>query len=266
MQSGFINVLDQSGIDDTISRIDLMKDWWIPRGIYSGEGGFNADEQNPVDFYTLGVATYIDGISNLEYYYDYVKQQNPVFKQYFDWLYSSALVKLGEVLGAPCALWEPLAYPGFHIFGTKPNESPKMATKMYMEQPSATIHLDLQHEKHEFLFDNSFEDVDYDNTLSFTLPIQVPTNGGGLNTWEDESMKQYEIDNKYTKHMKELDYSQWGDYGEPTVVPYEAGKMFWFTGQLVHQIAPAYNADFNDRRISLQGHGVKCDGKWIIYF
>ena len=44
---------------------------------------------------------------------------------------------------------------------------------------------------------NSFEDVDYDNTLSFTLPIQVPTNGGGLNTWEDESMKQYEIDNNY---------------------------------------------------------------------
>ena len=41
MQSGFINVLDQSGIDDAISRIDLMKDWWIPRGIYCGAGGFN---------------------------------------------------------------------------------------------------------------------------------------------------------------------------------------------------------------------------------
>jgi len=66
--------------------------------------------------------------------------------------------------------------------------------------------------------------------------------------------------------MKELDYSKWGDYGEPTVVPYEAGKMFWFIGKLVHQIAPAYNADFNDRRLSLQGHGVKCDGVWQLYF
>ena len=140
-----------------------------------------------------------------------------------------------------------------------------MATKMDMEQPSATIHVDLQHEQHDFLW-NHFADVDLTNTLSFTLPLQVPTNGGGLNTWEEESMKQYEIDNKYTKHMKELDYSKWGDYGEPTVVPYKAGEMFWFIGSLVHQIAPAYNADFNDRRISLQGHGVKCDGVWQLYF
>ena len=134
-----------------------------------------------------------------------------------------------------------------------------------MEQPSATIHVDLQHEQHDFLWSH-FKEVDLENTLSFTLPIQVPMNGGGLNTWEEESMKQYEIDNEYTKHMKELDYSKWGDYDEPTVVPYTAGEMFYFIGSLVHQIAPAYNADFNDRRLSLQGHGVKCDGVWQLYF
>ena len=54
MQSGFIDILDQDGINNTIQRIDLMKDWWIPRGIYCGEGGFTASEENPVDFYTLG--------------------------------------------------------------------------------------------------------------------------------------------------------------------------------------------------------------------
>ena len=264
MQSGFINVLDQSGIDDAISRIDLMKDWWIPRGIYCGAGGFTASEENPVDFYTLGVATYIDGISDIQYYYDYIKDQNPVFKDYFGWLYDAVVYSLWDVIGE-CQLADFLAYPGFHIFGTKPNEPPKMATKMYMEQPSATIHVDLQHEQHDFLWSH-FKEVDLENTLSFTLPIQVPMNGGGLNTWEEESMKQYEIDNEYTKHMKELDYSKWGDYDEPTVVPYTAGEMFYFIGSLVHQIAPAYNADFNDRRLSLQGHGVKCDGVWQLYF
>ena len=264
MRSGYLKVLDKDAIDNTIERVDLLKEWWIPRGVYCGEGGFTASEENPVDFYTLGVATYIDGITDIQYYYDYIKSQNPVFKDYFSWLYDLVIYNLWGEIGE-CQVADFLAYPGFHIFGTKPNEPPKMATKTYMEQPSATIHVDLQHEQHEFLW-NHFKEVDLENTLSFTLPIQVPTNGGGLNTWEDESMKQYEIDNKYTKHMKELDYSQWGDYGEPTVVPYEAGKMFWFTGQLVHQIAPAYNADFTDRRISLQGHGVKCDGKWIIYF
>ena len=264
MRSGYLKVLDQEGIDNTIQRIDLMKDWWIPRGIYCGAGGFTASEENPVDFYTLGVATYIDGISDIQYYYDYIKDQNPVFKDYFGWLYDAVVYSLWDVIGE-CQLADFLAYPGFHIFGTKPNEPPKMATKMYMEQPSSTIHVDLQHEQHDFLWSH-FKEVDLENTLSFTLPIQVPMNGGGLNTWEEESMKQYEIDNEYTKHMKELDYSKWGDYDEPTVVPYTAGEMFYFIGSLVHQIAPAYNADFNDRRLSLQGHGVKCDGVWQLYF
>ena len=264
MRSGYLKVLDKDAIDNTIERVDLLKEWWIPRGVYCGEGGFTASEENPVDFYTLGVATYIDGITDIQYYYDYIKSQNPVFKDYFSWLYDLVIYNLWGEIGE-CQVADFLAYPGFHIFGTKPNEPPKMATKMYMEQPSATIHVDLQHEQHDFLW-NHFKDVDLENTLSFTLPIQVPTNGGGLNTWEEESMKQYEIDNKYTKHMKELDYSKWGDYDEPTVVPYNAGEMFWFIGKLVHQIAPAYNADFNDRRISLQGHGVKCDGVWQLYF
>ena len=264
MRSGYLKVLDKDAIDNTIERVDLLKEWWIPRGVYCGEGGFTANEENPVDFYTLGVATYIDGITDIQYYYDYIKSQNPVFKDYFSWLYDLVIYNLWGEIGE-CQVADFLAYPGFHIFGTKPNEPPKMATKMYMEQPSATIHVDLQHEQHEFLW-NHFKEVDLENTLSFTLPIQVPTNGGGLNTWEEESMKQYEIDNKYTKHMKELDYSKWGDYDEPTVVPYNAGEMFWFIGKLVHQIAPAYNADFNDRRISLQGHGVKCDGVWQLYF
>ena len=264
MRSGYLKVLDKDAIDNTIERVDLLKEWWIPRGVYCGEGGFTASEENPVDFYTLGVATYIDGITDIQYYYDYIKSQNPVFKDYFSWLYDLVIYNLWGEIGE-CQVADFLAYPGFHIFGTKPNEPPKMATKTYMEQPSATIHVDLQHEQHDFLW-NHFKDVDLENTLSFTLPIQVPTNGGGLNTWEEESMKQYEIDNKYTKHMKELDYSKWGDYGEPTVVPYTAGEMFYFIGSLVHQIAPAYNADFNDRRISLQGHGVKCDGVWQLYF
>jgi len=264
MRSGYLEVLDQTLIDNTIERIDLMKDWWIPRGIYCGEDGFTASQENPVDFYTLGVATYIDGITDLQYYYDYIKDQNPAFNDYFGYLYDYVVDKLWDVIG-DCQVADFLATPGFHTFGTKPNEPPKMATKMYMEQPSATIHVDLQHEQHDFLWSH-FKEVDLENTLSFTLPIQVPQNGGGLNTWEEESMKQYEIDNKYTKHMKELDYSKWGDYDEPTVVPYKAGEMFWFIGKLVHQIAPAYNADFNDRRISLQGHGVKCDGIWQLYF
>ena len=132
MRSGYLKVLNQDVIDNTIQRIDLMKDWWIPRGVYCGEGGFTASEENPVDFYTLGVATYIDGISNLQYYYDYIKNQNPVFNDYFGFLYEHVVHALWNTIG-DCQIADFLATPGFHIFGTKPNQPPKMATKMYME-------------------------------------------------------------------------------------------------------------------------------------
>jgi hypothetical protein len=37
-------------------------------------------------------------------------------------------------------------------------------------------------------------------------------------------------------------------------------------GQAKHQIAPAFNCEPRDRRITLQGHGVRCDGVWRLYF
>ena len=50
------------------------------------------------------------------------------------------------------------------------------------------------------------------------------------------------------------------------VAPYTVGKLFYHTGHVLHQIIPGYKLQEGDRRITLQGHGIKCDGKWIIYF
>ncbi|BCU98447.1 MAG: hypothetical protein CM15mV22_0790 [Eurybiavirus sp.] len=43
------------------------------------------------------------------------------------------------------------------------------------------------------------------------------------------------------------------------VVPYKIGQLFYHTGHVLHQIV-GYKLDVWDRRITLQGHGVKCDG------
>jgi hypothetical protein len=259
--SGYLDVLDQERIDAALERIDLLHDWWIPRGIYCANTGFSPDAENPVDFYTLGPATYIDCMSNTQMYTMMTMQTNPLLKDYFDWLYDTIIYHIYYEIG-PCRLNESLAYPGFHIFGCKPGEDPKVATKEYMERPSATIHIDLQHEKHQSVW-NQYSEVDLENCLSFTLCLEVPKTGAGLNTWNEESIKCYEVNNDYSKAIKSLEY---GAYGTPTVVPYIPGKMFYFIGPLQHQIAPAHNLSLNDRRITLQGHGVKCDGVWEIYF
>jgi hypothetical protein len=259
--SGYLDVLDQSGIDGALQTIDMMHEWWIPRGTYSSNTGFASNTLDPIDFYTLGPATYIDCMFSNQVYNMMTMQTNPILKEYFGWLYDNVIYHLYHEVG-PCRLNDKLAYPGFHIFGCKPGQPPKPGTKDHMERPSATIHVDLQQEKHNEVWQD-YQEVDLDNCLSFTLCLEVPKTGAGLNTWEDESVKCYEINDKYTKAIKSLEY---GAYGPPTVIPYIPGKMFYFIGPLKHQIAPAYDLTFNDRRITLQGHGVKCDGVWEIYF
>lgn len=261
MKLGFIDTLPSTHVQAAVDRIDQLYNCWIRRGIYCGEGGFSADDQYPIDFYTLGAVTYIDGLSNLDEYYRYAKDINPILKDFFGWLYDIVLDKLSSEIG-PCELIDELAHPGFHVFGHPPNKEVTPFTNMYLQQPLATIHYDLQHEKHLRVWEK-YEEYDFNNPLSFTLALELPDTGGGLNTWEESLAEQYDRQSEFSKGMKSLSYL---NQGPPTVVEYEVGKMFYFIGPLLHQIAPAYKPVPSDRRITLQGHGILCDGVWKIYF
>lgn len=264
MITGFIDTLSDNQRKMVSSYVDLFEDYWVPRGVYcSYTNSFIQDTKNPIDFYTIGAVTYIDGLVNLQDYYRYAKQVNPILIEYFGWLYSIVLDKLQDQIG-PCDLINDLGHPGFHIFGHKPGKSIRPKTSEFLSKPLATIHYDLQQDKHKKIW-QQFDSYDLDECLSFTLAIEVPKSGAGLNTWEEESVVKYDPDNTFTKKMKSLDYN---DHEPPkAVVPYTEGKMFYFIGKLLHQIAPAVeDADPNDRRITLQGHGVKCDGIWRVYF
>lgn len=262
MITGFVDTLPSTHIQPALDRIDqLYECCWVRRGIYCGDGGFSANDQYPIDFYTLGSVTYIDGLANLPEYYRYARDMNPILKDFFGWLYDIVLNKLDEEIG-PCELIDELAHPGFHIFGHPPGKGPSPYTYMVMQKPLATIHYDLQHEKHIEIW-KQYKDHDLENPLTFTLALELPQNGAGLNTWEEPSVSKYDPNSDFTNGMRKLEYK---DYGPPTVVQYEVGKMFYFIGSLLHQIAPSYKPLASDRRITLQGHGIKCDGVWKIYF
>jgi hypothetical protein len=261
MKIGFIDTLNIYELDKVSQLIDLFRDYWVPRGIYCPGHGFVVDPNKMIDFYTIGAVTYIDGY-NPSQYYNYAHQVNPTLKQYFGWMYDIVLKKLSNELESPCELINDLAHPGFHVFGAKPGNNEYLNTKSTLELPHATIHVDLQQETHKEIWDQ-FNKVDLENPLTFTLAIELPINGGGLNTWNSDETKQYEYDNDYTKKLKSFDYKE---YGEPTVVQYYEGKMFYFIGELLHQMGPGHNLYHGDRRITLQGHGIKCDDIWRIYF
>jgi hypothetical protein len=263
LKYGFIDTLTKEEVEKVSGLVDLFHEYWVHRGFYCPETGFAVNVDTPIDFYTIGGVTYIDGLAGLDGYYNYSKAVNPTLKEYFGWLYDIVFDKLEKEIG-PCELIDELAHPGFHIFGHQPGRHTYSHTIQYVTRPLATIHYDLQQNKHLKIWEQ-FKECDLENCLSFTLCIEIPTSGGGLNTWYEPSLKQYEPRNPYTLEVRNMDYE---DLGSPTaVVQYQQGKMFYFIGKLLHQMAPAAQSlSSKERRITLQGHGVKCDGVWKIYF
>lgn len=274
MRFGFIDVLSDSQTKQTVDTIHSLDKCWIRR------------EREPVCFYTLGATTYIDAVFSNERYHKHKKALNPLLLKKFSWVYDILLDKLSAEFG-PCVLNPAVGYPGFHVFGTKLSEVMHPKAKELMEKPLASLHVDIQYREHYDVWD-SVGNPDYEEPLSFTLPLELPSNGGGLFIWDWKNMSEEEIEsfNFQDQESKEKQLNEWYDPrdddefwyhstslnynpiydSKPKVVEYKVGRLFYHTGHVLHQIIPGFDLKPDDRRITLQGHGIKCDGVWQIYF
>lgn len=196
-------------------------------------------------FYTLGVASYLDG-NQKERYLELVKMINPILKEHFSWLYEKLKTKLEEVLKAPICFDDQFALPGFHIF---------LAHAAFL-LPVATVHYDLQFEHIDWA--KNYPGIDFSTQLSMTLALRLPKAGGGLNLWDVE----YE---KYQKMSKE-EYSDYLTTHPPSFHPYHLGNLVLHSGYRLHQIAPAKSLDSDDVRLTLQAHALYYKDHWVVYW
>lgn len=253
---GFIKILTENQCKSVIKDIEDLSEHWIRR------------ENKPIDFYTLGAVSYQEGMQNDEEYIQRIKDMNPILKQKFGWIYDIILQKLSEIIG-PCELIDSLAYPGFHIIGHLPNQPNDQISRIRAKLPLTSIHQDRPYAAKQALkVWSTFKDVKVDHTISWTLSIESPKCGSGLATWDNKAMKQYEYNKEFVDYVKNLkDYEDFIDHAPPTaVVTYKTGEIFFFHGLMFHQISPCPEVDEYDRRITMQGHGIMCDGIWRIYF
>lgn len=231
-----------------------------------------------VPFWTLGAVTYLEGCDDIGKYHKHRTALNPILKKKFSWMYKILCARLTEELGDLCVVDDMLGLPGFHIFGQKKNVRMTERECRLLEQPLASIHTDIQYKEHRCYW-KCFEEVDFTNPLSFTMAVTLPRNGGGLFIWDWANFDQEMIDNfnfqPNEDKVEVLNNKYLWDNGstngyEPTYEPilekYIEGNLVYFTGHVVHQIAPAKNCHPYDRRITVQGHGLKCDGVWRLYF
>lgn len=194
--------------------------------------------------YTLGTATYIHAANLGEKGYRKLAQErNPILKKHFSDVYDHVAQVLEKELGMPVVYDELLGLPGFHIF---------LYHRMF-EQPVASVHFDLQFQQHHW---DHYKEVDFEKPISFTLPFILPSTGGGLNWW-DVYLNENPNREQMNQYMREK---------EMHFLEYHVGDLVLHHGTMMHQIAPMPGAKKEDARISLQGHGVVCDGKMRLYW
>ncbi len=249
---GFVPIFSAEEAAAISAHVDEELTRWVRREVW------------PVDFYTLGAASYLDAVADLAAYADAAHATNPALRARFGWVYDALIARLEPVFGR-CTLQEPLAHPGFHIFGHRPSHENNAVTVRAMQSLVASIHHDRQHAPHEAVW-STFAEVDRAHPLTFTVAIELPEHGAGLCVWDDDTIAAYDDGSAFVAHVRALDYQGVRSVPAPQVVPYRLGGLFYFVSDLRHQIAPSLSLSPSDRRLTLQGHGMLCDGAWRLYF
>lgn len=213
--------------------IHLMREEWIPR-----QGGV-------IPIFTLGGASYLDSnrISD-ENYRKVGRNSNESLMANFRLMYDRLAEALFSYYKHPVVYEVNLAVPGFHIF----------QSHRLFEQPIAASHFDLQFQNIHWPYQN----IDSEHPVSFTAAIALPSEGGGLNYW-DIFYKDHPAASK--KELADL-----AAHSEKKYYPYKIGKLMVHDGLFLHQIAPGKNLQPNDERVTLQGHGLVCDGILHVYW
>lgn len=204
------------------------------------------------NFYTLGAASYIEFCrpgEAAERYYGKARALNPVLRQHFPGIMEHLRATLETYLGAPVAFAEQFGRPGFHIW----------LTDAIPLEPSASVHFDLQYQK---LGWPAPAEVDYGRPLSFTLPLRLPAGGGGVNVWDIH----YRETEEAARRNEPFDVEGLRRVRALARYPYARGRLVLHSGHFLHQIAPAEEVRPGDERITMQGHAMRCAGRWLVYW
>ena len=204
-------------------------------------------ERRNVAMFTLGTSSYVDGASSTEYQKKSAESNPRMLElfgdvekriiQYFSHRAPTATIKFRKNA----------ALPGFHIFE---------CNKLF-SNPVASVHRDLQFQRLAY---EKTEKIDFTNTLSFTIALQLPKSGSGL----------YMIDLPPIPNTVQLliPRPMITAVAQKTKIEYKVGYIVCHNGQHTHMIAPSAWDGTDTYRITIQGHGVYDLNKktWYIYW
>jgi len=171
-------------------------------------------------FSTLGASAYLDSLND---YVEKYSETNPVIDANFSGLVAAARSKLSLLFNVPVVDMPNAGRVGFHVFDDRANGA------------QADWHLDLA-------FQNVRWPEPFSSPFSFTVPLSLPDNIGGLDYVDEEGQEQYK--------------------------PYTVGNIYISSGLFLHRIANPIPFKEGQNRITLQGHGalLSFSNTAVVYF
>lgn len=213
---------------DVVAGIDSLRAAWVPRG---------------ETFFSLGSAGYLDAVASRPDYLAGAVRTNPPLRARFDELYSRVCRTLSRRVGAPVTVADDLALPGFHVFEFD-------GMRLDGDRPSTRAHFDLQ-------WLSVLPGVAPEATLSFTVLLEAPTGGATLELWPLDYADVADLEISVAEFAATHVSYRW---------VYALGELALHDGLVLHAIGTADDPAPVGRRITLQGHGVRLDGAWSIYW
>ena len=285
-----IKIIEPHETDSVFITLESMRKLWLQRTNWHPAleiGGEDSGIEGYVLYYTLGSTLYMDARDRgWKSYKNLSEMYNRVLIKKLGWLYERFIFELSEYLGE-CKYEDDLALPGFHIyeFGTAPDK----------RKHHRCLHYDGQWWYGRNYFKEKYTNIDFRNQLSYTFTIKVPHNGAAIALWDlpDNKRKKAEMIQSMFPHdvidrYQTLDYVKeikdnktiedpWkfklfdedcGDLEQymPVVIPHLEGHSFYYYGMIMHQMILGDDFNKGDYRITFQGHGLKCDGIWRLFW
>lgn len=253
-------VLSQQAAKETVDKILFLDQHWVcpNNDFFFTVGAFSARE-----FFDKGGPVSPDRRDIYDRYNKVRDSLNPVLEANFQDMYASVRQGLESALNAKVFyVTEHLGLPGFQILGPSPEQKlmPQEVTEQLEKLEGwSAFHIDTPYIPHASFW-KRFHNADFNNGLTFTLSLQLPQSGSGLDVWQNPGNTEAAIkfNGFHTVEHKKL-------IANHEFVPYQTGHLTYFTGHIVHRVAGRHRLLCDDRRITLQGHGVKCDGAWYVY-
>lgn len=243
----YIPVLTPKECEIYLKKIYSLKCSWIKRSAN-------------LPFYTLGLVAYLDGPTGEYNNLGKRNKYNNLLTNNFSDLHKKVTASLSCILKTPCEIYNNSAIPGFHIYIN--NENLGDARAVHQNTP----HTDIQF---KYVFPE--KGLKQEDFVSFTLCLSCGPDSG-LNLWEPniplpENVLDFVTESSMISiHSQDplSKYATQSIFEKPSMfIPYCAGKMVVHHGVFYHH--PVLKAT-KIPRITLQGHGVKKDGKFLLFW